>query len=678
MRSRLRGGGGKPLVVTGDGPDEGDAARAGGVTAAATCASPAAYRTPSLRGCAPAPHWRSCPRASPRRSGCRAPRRWPPGLPVAASRVGALTDLLPDNDLDRRATPPRSRSACGASGATPQRASATPAFIATHAAPDAVAERSRRSTPHRTERGGRRGGHAFRTGLVADRSLSCDSAAPYPHRPCAHSSPAAPASSARISSTRCSTAATRSRSSTTSRTGRRENLDGALDARRHAASRSTSATRRPSRRVRRARARGRLPPRRADRRAQVGRRPRLRRRDQRRRHDQRARGRARARRRSASSSPRPAARSTARRDVDADARDASRRADGPLRPEQVRGRGLLRAVRPPLRALDGQAALRQRLRPAPGPARRGRRDRDLLPGAARRASAPTVFGDGTQTRDYIYVGDVVAADLAAAEHRRRAAPSTSAPASRLGARRRRALRDAAGAAGDEVRAASSSPRASASSSARSLDVPAPATSWASRPTRRSSTACALCWSTCAEAPPPRAPARTHAPALSARGRARATSLELRQVDEAGYGVLEARRAASRAGSRPPSPRHVLARPAATSRQPSAAAQHLLARRPADRGRRRNGRPRSTATSTATLITVDANDIRTARGSRPTPPRGLRPASYRVEVYGRRRRRWTGRRAGARLAPRPTTSRPVPRCVAARAAARNPRLAAATS
>ena len=43
---------------------------------------------------------------------------------------------------------------------------------------------------------------------------------------------------------------------------------------------------------------------------------------------------------------------------------------------------------------------------------------------------PTVFGDGTQTRDYIYVGDVVAAALAAAESdvdRRR---STSAPGSR--------------------------------------------------------------------------------------------------------------------------------------------------------------------------------------------------------------------------------------------------------
>jgi UDP-glucose 4-epimerase len=36
-------------------------------------------------------------------------------------------------------------------------------------------------------------------------------------------------------------------------------------------------------------------------------------------------------------------------------------------------------------------------------------------GKLREGERPTVFGDGTQTRDYIYVGDVVAAALAAAE-----------------------------------------------------------------------------------------------------------------------------------------------------------------------------------------------------------------------------------------------------------------------
>jgi UDP-glucose 4-epimerase len=34
----------------------------------------------------------------------------------------------------------------------------------------------------------------------------------------------------------------------------------------------------------------------------------------------------------------------------------------------------------------------------------------------REGEAPRIFGDGTQTRDYVYVGDVVAATLAAAEH----------------------------------------------------------------------------------------------------------------------------------------------------------------------------------------------------------------------------------------------------------------------
>jgi UDP-glucose 4-epimerase len=36
-------------------------------------------------------------------------------------------------------------------------------------------------------------------------------------------------------------------------------------------------------------------------------------------------------------------------------------------------------------------------------------------GALQQGGRPTVFGDGTQTRDYLYVGDVVAAALAAAE-----------------------------------------------------------------------------------------------------------------------------------------------------------------------------------------------------------------------------------------------------------------------
>ncbi len=48
---------------------------------------------------------------------------------------------------------------------------------------------------------------------------------------------------------------------------------------------------------------------------------------------------------------------------------------------------------------------------------------------ARDGGQPTVFGDGKQTRDYVYVGDVVAALLAAATRGARAR-STSAPAPR--------------------------------------------------------------------------------------------------------------------------------------------------------------------------------------------------------------------------------------------------------
>ena len=62
-------------------------------------------------------------------------------------------------------------------------------------------------------------------------------------------------------------------------------------------------------------------------------------------------------------------------------------ARGALRPVEVLRRGLLRPVHAPARPVDRLAALRQRLRAAPGPARRGRRDRDLLRQAARGRAA---------------------------------------------------------------------------------------------------------------------------------------------------------------------------------------------------------------------------------------------------------------------------------------------------
>ena len=129
---------------------------------------------------------------------------------------------------------------------------------------------------------------------------------------------------------------------------------------------------------------------------------------ERRRDDPRARSRARATA-LRSSSPRPAARSTAsasgRRTEDVRAQ--------PLAPtgRRARRRGVPR---------DGQLACtapatwrfaRQRLRATAGPARRGRRGRDLLR-PTRRRREPRSSETARQTRDYVYVGDVRRGDAA--------------------------------------------------------------------------------------------------------------------------------------------------------------------------------------------------------------------------------------------------------------------------
>ena len=88
--------------------------------------------------------------------------------------------------------------------------------------------------------------------------------------------------------------------------------------------------------------------------------------------------------------------------------------EAPYGQSKYAAEGYLGPLRTALRALRGEPAAGQRLRAAAGPARRGGRDRDLLRAAAA-GGRPTVFGDGTQTRDYIYMGDVVAAAIAAAE-----------------------------------------------------------------------------------------------------------------------------------------------------------------------------------------------------------------------------------------------------------------------
>ena len=84
----------------------------------------------------------------------------------------------------------------------------------------------------------------------------------------------------------------------------------------------------------------------------------------------------------ASSTPPPAGRSTART-RSSPPRVAPGRPQGAVRPVEVLRGGLCRPLLPAARPVDRLAPLRQRLRPAPGPARRGRRDRDLLRAGAR-------------------------------------------------------------------------------------------------------------------------------------------------------------------------------------------------------------------------------------------------------------------------------------------------------
>ena len=94
-------------------------------------------------------------------------------------------------------------------------------------------------------------------------------------------------------------------------------------------------------------------------------------------------------------------------------RDRAEGAREPVRPLEARRR---RAARRGA-ARHGRGLrvvpLRERLRPAPGRGGRGRRGRALLRARCTPAKPPTVFGTGAQTRDFIYVGDIVGAIVAA-------------------------------------------------------------------------------------------------------------------------------------------------------------------------------------------------------------------------------------------------------------------------
>ena len=67
------------------------------------------------------------------------------------------------------------------------------------------------------------------------------------------------------------------------------------------------------------------------------------------------------------------------------------------------------------RARVHRARARQRLRAAPGPERRGRRRRDLRRRACSPGASRPIYGDGAQTRDYVFVDDVVDAFVRATE-----------------------------------------------------------------------------------------------------------------------------------------------------------------------------------------------------------------------------------------------------------------------
>ncbi len=129
-----------------------------------------------------------------------------------------------------------------------------------------------------------------------------------------------------------------------------------------------------------------LPPRGAGRRAGVGRAARVRRDRQHPRHAQRLRGRGRGRRRARSCSPRRAARSTATPDELPDPRGPAPTARVALRRRQEGRRRLPLLLPEGARPRVHRAGPGQRVRPAPGPARRSRSRVDLRGQAARRAS----------------------------------------------------------------------------------------------------------------------------------------------------------------------------------------------------------------------------------------------------------------------------------------------------
>ena len=169
--------------------------------------------------------------------------------------------------------------------------------------------------------------------------------------------------------------------------------------------------------VERAEPGGDLPPRRPDRRAQVGRRPGLRRAHQRGGHDQRARGRAGARR--AAGRQHLDRRRDLRRGPASSRRPRTTR-PRPRRPTASRS-SAPRATARSSRRLHGLSTVSLRYGNVYGPRQDPLGEAGVIAifcGKLLEGGRPTIFGDGQQTRDYVYVGDVVDANLRAARHRR--------------------------------------------------------------------------------------------------------------------------------------------------------------------------------------------------------------------------------------------------------------------
>ena len=127
--------------------------------------------------------------------------------------------------------------------------------------------------------------------------------------------------------------------------------------------------------------------------------------------------RARGRRAAASSTPRPAAPSTARREHP-DARGPAGAPVAPYGQAKLCAEGYCALFT----RLHGLSTVSLRYANVYGPRQDPLGEAGVIAifcGCCSTAAGPTIFGDGQQTRDYVYVGDVVEANLRAAELRRR-------------------------------------------------------------------------------------------------------------------------------------------------------------------------------------------------------------------------------------------------------------------